>query len=188
MQKTCSHWVVRWKFFTRWQVRCWNRFLQNGVTSVHRDTEKLQDSVICLEANPAWGSWLKWWLPHKVFLLFFGSCWSWPLLPGVLSAPFFSRWRILKVWKGWQKTLALKKELLKSECGFVNLLFLFESLQRICFYFLVVSLLTHVLLRTTQDKLCIELCSYASQASSYLPVQQELNKQPSPHKNKEAFQ
>lgn len=34
-----------------------------------------------------------------------------------------------RVGNGWQKTLALKKELLKSERGFVNLLFLFESLQ-----------------------------------------------------------
>lgn len=160
MQKTGSHWVIKWKFFTRRQVRCWNGFLQNAVASVHRDTEKLQDGVICLEANPAWSTWLKWRLPDKVLLLFFCSCWSWSLLPGVLSAPFSSTWRILKEFgKGWQKTLALKKELLKSERDFVNLLFLFESLQWICFCFLVVSLLTHALLRTTQDKLSTELCS-----------------------------
>lgn len=86
----------------------------------------------------------------------------------MLSAPFFQQKVELKSSSsdpernrgGQRKRVALKKELLKSERGFVNLLFLIESLQGIWFCFLVVSQLTHAssLARTTQDKLCTELC------------------------------
>lgn len=101
----------------------------------------------------------------KIFLMFCVAvlgC-TWPCSP-LWS---FRRWSLSSPWdpernqKGQQKRLALKNKLLRSDCGFVSLLFLIESLRGVWFCFLVVSQPTHVpsLVRTTQKKLCTELCS-----------------------------
>ena len=104
--------------------------------------------------------------PAKIFLTFCVAalgC-TWPCSP---LQSFRRRWSLSSHWdpernqKGKQKRLALKKRLLRSDCGSVNSLFLIESLRGVWFCFLVVSQLTHVpsLVRTTQDKPCTELCS-----------------------------